>query len=531
MARTRTQRLSVAAEWRATRRLYFIYAAIAREFQLGDPPCKDLNEVNDQSEPDVVQRIGQWLAEMDERIQAHHFRQLLQTSDLASSEDKMHTFVDRYLNKEHKTESDRDKIDFLLIQYFAVCAPPSFHDREVDLDDVAEVLEPIFGECPTLLPEWLRPLENLIADMQRCGTLADLGRHRIIECGRELKARSGERYFGSSALLAFTRFNYLLRRTCGRLMNDDLRAIEAGLWELGARGVYFVDCTSVQLSPQEPISNLFQVCLNWKKPPLSDYSTGHSFDLLMGLRATIERALAPEAPADRTGEAAASDVRRRLDRIEGEMVGLRALLEEVLAHVKAGPAASSKPASPQAAAPRDFREKPRVFAAPASQAAVSPAATPSADSPTSPQPSGPTKVPPSPPLTVSVGVEHIRKLLLASSSKRPSSVNIAIGTTAKLLLSAAELSAFLKGTDEVALALQRAVAARFLLVGTLEKSKRTGEKPDLKPLLQSARTESENLKRQIAQAEKAGNTSLAEALAFAHRQLFAIIIHVEKVVG
>lgn len=538
MARTRTHPLSVAAEWRATRRLYPIYAAIAREFQLGDPPCKDLNEVNDQSEPDVVQRIGQWLAEMDECIQAHHFRQLLQTSDLASSEDKMHTLVDRYLNKEHRTESDRDKIDFLLIQYFAVCAPPSFHDREVDLDDVAEVLEPIFGECPTFLPEWLRPLEQLIADMQRCGTLADLERHRIIERGRELKAASGERYFGSSALLAFTRFNYLLRRTCCRLMNDDLRAIEAGLWELGARGVYFVDCTSVQLSPQEPISNLFQVCLNWKKPPISDYSTGHSFDLLMGLRTTIERALAPEAPADGTGEAAASDVQRRLDRIEGEMVGLRALLEEVLARVKAGPAASSKPASPQAAAPRDSREKPRVSVAPASPATVSPAtvspaATPSAAPPTapSPQPSDLAKVPPSPPLTVSVGVEHIRKLLLASSSKRPSSVNIAIGTTAKLLLTAAEVSAFLKGSDEVAVALQRAVAARFLLVGILEKSKSTGEKPDLKPLLQSARDESDNLRRHIAQAEKVRNTSLAEILTFANRQLLAIIIHVEGRVG
>ncbi len=533
MAGTREQRLSVAAEWRTTRRLYPIYAAIAREFQLGDPPCESLNEVNEQSEPDVLQRIGQWLAEMDQRIQAHHFRQLLQTSDLASSEDKMHTLVDRYLNKEHRTEFDRAKIDFLLIQYFAVCAPPSFHDREVDLEDVAEVLEPIFGECPASLPEWLRPLEQLIADMQRCGTLADLERHRIIERGRELKAASGERYFGSSALLAFTRFNYLLRRTCSRLMNDDLRAIEAGLWELGARGVYFVDCTSVQLSPQEPISNLFQVCLNWKKPPISDYSTGHSFDLLMGLRTTIERALAPEAPADGTGEAAAPDVQRRLDRIEGEMVGLRALLEEVLAHVKAGPAASSKPASPQAAAPRGSPEKPQVSAALASQATVSPAATPSAapPPPPSPQPSDAAKVSPSPTPTVGAGVEHIRKLLSASSSKKPSSVSIAVGTTTKLLLTAAEVNAFLKGTDEVAVALQRAVAARLLLVAALENSKRTGEKPDLKPLLQSARDESENLKRQIAQAEKAGNTSLAETLAFAHRQLFAIIIHVEKMVG
>lgn len=533
MARTPEQRLSVAAEWRTIRRLYPIYAAIAREFQLGDPPCESLNEVNERSEPDAFQRIGQWLAEMDQRIEAHHFRQLLQTSDLASSEDKMHTLVDRYLNKEHRTEFDRDKIDFLLIQYFAVCAPPSFHDREVDLEDVAEVLEPILGECPTSLPEWLRPLEQLIADMQRCRTLADLERHRIIERGRELKAAAGGRYFDSIALLAFTRFNYLLRCACFRLVDNDLRAIEAGLWELGARSVYFVDCTSVQLSPQEPLSNLFQLCLNLRKPLILDYSTGRSFDLLMGLRTIIERALAPEAATDGAGEAAAPDLQRRLERMKEEMAGLRVLLEQALTHGKPGLAASLTPAPPQAAAPLDSQEKPRVSPAPSSKATVSPAATPSPAPlpPPSARPSNAAKVAPSPPSTVSVEIEHIKELLSVSGSKGRSSVSLAVGPTTKLLLTTAEVNAFLKGSDEAGVALQRAVAARFLLVATLENSKRTGEKLDLKPLLQSARDESANLNPLIIQAEKSGQTSLAEALSFTHRQLLAIINQVENRVG
>lgn len=529
MARTREQRFSVAAEWRTTRRLYPIYAAIAREFQMGDPPCESLNEVNERSEPDVLQRIGQWLAEMDQRIQAHHFRQLLQTSDLASSEDKMHTLVDRYLNQEHRTEFDRDKIDFLLSQYFAVCAPPSFHDREVDLEEVAEVLEPILGECPTSLPEWLRPLEQLIADMQGCRALADLKRQRIIERGRELKAASGEKYFGSSALLAFTRFNYLLRRACVRLVESDLGAIEAGLWELGARSVYFVDCTSVQLSPQEPLSNLFQLCLNLRKPLILDYSVDNSFDLLMELRTIIERALAPEAATEGTGEAAVPDLQGRLERIEEEMAKLRALLEKVLAHGKAEPVASLTPAPSQAAAPPKPQEKPRVSPAPSSEATVSPAATPSPAPlpPPSPRPSDAAKVAPSPPATISVQIEHIKELLLASGNKGRSSVSLAIGPATKLLLTVAEVNAFLKGSDEVGVALQRAVAARFLLVATLERPKREGEKHDLELLLQSAREESANLNPLIAQAEKSRQTSLAEALSFAQRQLLAIIVRVE----
>jgi hypothetical protein len=91
------------------------------------------------------------------------------------------------------------------------------------------------------------------------------------------------------------------------------------------------------------------------------------------------------------------------------------------------------------------------------------------------------------------------------------------------------VSAFLKEGDEVGTAIQRAVAARFLLVATLENSKRTKEKADLAPFLQSARDESANLEAQKASAEKAGRTALAEALSFTHRQLLAIIIHVERV--
>ncbi|MDP9263178.1 MAG: hypothetical protein M3O85_02535 [Acidobacteriota bacterium] len=526
MARTREQRFSVAAEWRTTRRLYPIYAAIAREFQMGDPPCESLNEVNERSEPDVLQRIGQWLTEMDQRIQAHHFRQLLQTSDLASSEDKMHTLVDRYLNQEHRTEFDRDKIDFLLSQYFSVCAPPSFHDREVSLEEVAEVLEPILGECPSALPDWLRSLEQLVADMQGCRGLADLERQRIIERGRELKAASGERYFGSSALLAFTRFNYLLRYACLRLVESDLRAIEAGLWELGARNVYFVDCTSVQLSPQEPLSNLFQLCLNLRKPLNLEYSIDNSFDLLMELRTTIERALAaPDVPVP--------DVQRRLERIEEEMLELRTLLEQVLAHGKIERAASLTPAPPQAAAPPDAHEKPRVSPPLSSAAAVPPASPPSAalPPPPSPRPSDGAdgaKVAPSSPATISVQIEHIKELLSASGSKGRSSVSLAIGPTTKMLLTTAEINAFLKDGDEVGVAIQRAVAARFLLVANLEDSKRTKEKLDLTPFLESARDESANLQTQKANAEKAGRTSLAEALSFTHRQLLAIIIHAER---
>ena len=140
---------TTTTHWNSARRLYPIYVALAIQFELGSPPFKSLDGIKEISEPEVIERVEEWLAEMDERIQVHQFRELLQTSGMAAKEDKLQSLIERHLHKENKSESDRDKVDFLLTQYFAICAPPSFHDREVSLEDVADVLEPILGESST----------------------------------------------------------------------------------------------------------------------------------------------------------------------------------------------------------------------------------------------------------------------------------------------------------------------------------------------------------------------------------------------
>src|SRR5574342_1347912 len=148
---------SLTAQWRAARRLYPIYAGLAEHCQLGSPPYKELEGIDERAEPEAIQRVGEWMTEMDRSIEVHHLRQFLQSSGMATSENAVQALIDRHLGKEGRADPDRDKIDFLLVQYFAICAPPSFHDREVDMEEVAEVLEPILGESPTQTPEWLRP--------------------------------------------------------------------------------------------------------------------------------------------------------------------------------------------------------------------------------------------------------------------------------------------------------------------------------------------------------------------------------------
>ena len=49
-------------------------------------------------------------------------------------------------------------------------------------------------------------------------------------------------FYDASALLAFIRFNFLLRRTLIELMHADLIAIRAGVAQLEAGEVRIVDC-------------------------------------------------------------------------------------------------------------------------------------------------------------------------------------------------------------------------------------------------------------------------------------------------
>ncbi len=498
-----------AAHWREIRRLYPIYVAIAQAFEWGDAPYKDLNDIREQSDPETILKIERWLAEMEERIQPHHLRQLLESGDLAKSEDKLHTLIDHHLGRQERTDADRDKLDFLLIQYFVTCAPPSFQDRDVDLEDVADVLENIVKESHLSLPKWLEPVEALIEVMQQCESLEVLEKRRIIERGRELKIASAEKYFDSISLVAFTRFNYLLRRTFFRLLNQELRAIEHGLSELEARGVQFLDCTAAQLSSQEPIANLHQIHRNWKRPLIPDYAAGHSFDLLLKLRESVEHALAPRK--NETG-----DLQRRLDGIVAELDELRGLVAKVLERLEPRPALPSSPAVLPAALPADVPKTP-PFQAPAPQPLPVTAVAPPPISPSSLGESANSVMVP----TIEVAVERIKKLLSAKSYRTNAPASIAVGGN-QLMLIGGEVNPFIKDPDEVGVAIQRAVAARFVLIAASDWSKRTGQTPNLKALLESAEKEAAHLDRAFALAEKAKNVSLCETLTHTRRQLVAV---------
>lgn len=437
----------IAAQWRAARRLYPVYAELARRFELG-APCGELESPIDRSEPEAIVRVQQWFARMDERIEAWHLRQLVQTTSLVT-ETTLRELLTRCLEKKNKGPAERDKIDFLLVQYFAQCAPPPFHVRNFDLEDVASVLEPVLGEAATHQPPWLSPLDDILDALPECSGLRDLMERGILVQVRELKNSAGEMYFGTAVMLAFTRFNFLMRRAFFRLLQADLQATLGGLSQLELRGMETIDCTCAQLSEHEPLASLRKICQGWKPLFRAPYCNGKTFEQLIAIRTAVEDAVArPVAQQEPS--------------------------EELMV---AGTA--NKPGWP-----------------------VTP--------------------------ELQQCMEDIASQLVCDRATDPLFGAAVVVGQAGVLLSSWEVADFLSGPIEPAPVLQRAVAARALLLDALLQSQWAGVTPCFASVLDLAHAEAAEVQEAVAQVKEENNVDAAVNLAATAKRLLVLIDEAEQ---
>ncbi len=280
----------LASQWSNARRLYPIYFELAREFAIDVKACADLEAGVETPGKEAVEQANQWLDQMDTVVQVHQLRQFLQTSSLVNP-DSLVSLLQHFLAKETKTEVLRDKIDFLLVQYFSQLAPTGIGDTEVDLAYVAHSLEPIFGQVDLKPPVWLNALDRVLESAKKCRSLDELLHGGVLEQGRKAKGLAGDLFYLPVALVAFTRFGYLMRRSFFRLMLGDLNVILDGLTELEDKGVETIDCRRAQFSAQEPIIRLRMICQSWKVMFQAEYSSGSPLRMLVDLRASVEHAL------------------------------------------------------------------------------------------------------------------------------------------------------------------------------------------------------------------------------------------------
>jgi len=284
----------VSAQWAEARHAYPIYAALAKQSGITETPYPAGSSPAENPPPQVAERDLRWLDEMDAQIKAVQIRQL-PPATLNANADALRAFIRRSLRKPEKSETDRDKIDFLVVQYFALCAPESLYHQEIAPQDVTRVLEPLLGNAEIAPLAFSLPLESILEASRECRSLRDLLERGLLEQGRLLKESSGDLFYDPAALVTFARFNFLMRRAFIQLLHADQNAVVKAIDELDRAGIHSVDCRRVGLSAAEPISQLRLFAENWRPLYHKDYSenaVNRSFEQLLALRTDLEEALA-----------------------------------------------------------------------------------------------------------------------------------------------------------------------------------------------------------------------------------------------
>ena len=297
----------LAALWEEARLAYPLYVALASELGMAPSPYPADELPPARPTRSAFGRDLKWLDSIDEQLLAYQMRQL-QPGVLNASEPRLRAFIQRQLRTPNKTKANRDKVDWLLVQYFALCASEELYRNEISLADVARVLRPVLAAEDTTLPECCGSLEEILRNLSHCQSLRDILENGLLDQGRLLKDAAGAKYYDPAALVAFCRFSFLLRRAFIRLLHADLSAVKEAIDALEAKRVKTVDCRRAGFSAAETTAQLRYFCENWRQPFQKDYtehSVTRSFEQLLALRTDLEEAL------DRTRQDDSSESIRR----------------------------------------------------------------------------------------------------------------------------------------------------------------------------------------------------------------------------
>jgi hypothetical protein len=472
-----------AEEWQELRSVFPIYLALAKQLEIAVPFPPDKRNLPEKPSAELFKQVQTLLDSLDQRVLVHQLRHLLQMTTLNASEASLRSLIQRHLRKSSKTNIDRDKIDFLMVQYFALCAPAKIYHKQIELDDVAVVMEPVLGEVDSAPLEWCQPLEKVIITLRTFRSVRDMLKTNFIAEGRKVKEAAGEMFYDPCAMLAFIRFNFLLRRTLIELMHADLINIRNGLEQLDTSGVSVLDCKRFGLSASEPVSKIRALTDEWKQPFQKDYTertVSEAFEKLLNLRADIEQAL------------------------------------EHLAAKQQAPAAT--PAPP--AAPVKTAKTVKSAAAPSATK------TPAKPAPVAAKPEPPTESDPA--LDLDTCLEQIWEQLIATPPTRGRSMTTVKIGRARILMSSWEVTAFVNEDGPAAEDLRRAVVARALVSAATEAAKATGNATGLDRALSVGRVEVSRLQERVDVAKQAKDTEAAVNLGISTKRLLSALDEAEK---
>jgi len=475
------------AQWDELRAVFPIYLALAKQLEAEIPFPQEKRTLPEDVDAALFAKIQQWLDALDQQVQVHQLRHLLQMTTLNASESGLRALILRHLRKTAKTTTDRDKVDFLMVQYFALVAPAKIYHKQIELQDAAIVMKGVLGEVDTTPLEWCEPLEKMIESLRGFRSLRDLLKTNFIEQGRKVKESAGGMFYDPSAMLAFIRFNFLLRRTLIELIHADLIAIRAGLAQLEQAGVRIIDCQHVGLSANEPLGKIRTMADEWKQPFQKAYTertVNQAFDKLLGLRTDVEQAL--ERIATKIAEPASTKSTPAVPKIVPKAVPPPKAAETSASRIKVAQAAEKKeksqPVNTDVPAILDFESC----------------------------------------------MEAIWEQLIAAPPTRGRSMTTIRLGAARILMSSWEVSAFVSEDGFAAEDLRRAVVARALVTAAVEAAKETGNATSLEKSLMIARVEISRLQERVDAAKQAKDTEAAVNLGISTKRLLSALDDAEK---
>jgi len=501
---------SAGRSWSDFKLLYPIYAALSRSCGSENPPYPSETVLSPwRDEKQAASDFG-WMDKVDRKLQAVHIRQFLATPS-AAREEGLRALLQRQLYKPEKTTEDRDKIDLLVVQYFALCAPHELMAAVIEVVDVSRVLQPVLGEVEVATLECCEPLDLILKTAQQCRSLRDFVDQGLMEKGRIAKENAGGMFYDPAALVTFCRFNFLLRRIFIQLLHADLRSIGEMLFEIEKKGIRQVDCRRAGFSSSEPIAKLREFHTRWKAPFHRDYSQGGAirpYEQLMSLRADLEDALdiTPLSPAiiddgEKENQHSDSEVENQISQNQ--------------IHLKPGSPSPFSAISPPSA-PSGRPES----------SAVNKASASSGDSPTAQNPRS--RVPNVSDADLESCEEKIWEQLIATPPVRGRSMTTVTVEGTRILLSAWEVTAFVSDSGPDSEDLRKAIVARAMLGMAIERRKQFVDVKILHQALVHARSGIRHFQERIDQLKRGKKIDAAVNLSISLKRLLSLAEEAER---
>ena len=243
--------------------------------------CKHLQlAVPFTNDPSGVFDVEGWLAAVDSRCEVHQLRHYLLTHAVAA--ETLAVLVDRLIALPELSDTDRSKIDLLLVHYLAQKA----EQANLPLGEAAKLLEPVLG---VTTPAPIASVITLITELDTATSVRDLLSRKVLE--RMQKVRVQQHDYTPVSMVIFAWLGLHARRTCVRLVFADIDRTEHNLVRFTQLGLTRLPKQEGNAEDGVSISELLNKCRLWKRPFASNYRDESWLTQIADLRAITDSAV------------------------------------------------------------------------------------------------------------------------------------------------------------------------------------------------------------------------------------------------